>query len=193
MEIENKKKIYVDFDCCIVNTIAAICSLYNEDFKYYKDFIPVKWWEVNTWNFEECNCTTTEYINTYFNQQRFFDKLTYMDWAKETLDELKDDYEITIVSSGYSPNLKAKEIWINENLSYCKFIGVNLKEHEDKSHIFMGDGIFIDDSSKNLITSNALVNICFGDKYSWNEDWTGFRCNNWNDVKKFLKGDEGIN
>ena len=193
MEIENKKKLFVDFDGTIVNTVAAICSLYNEDFKYYKDFIPVKWWEVNTWNFEECNCTTTEYINTYFNQQRFFDKLTYMDWAKETLDELKDDYEITIVSSGYSPNLKAKEIWINENLSYCKFIGVNLKEHEDKSHIFMGDGIFIDDSSKNLITSNALVNICFGDKYSWNEDWTGFRCNNWNDVKKFLKGDENNN
>ena len=193
MEIENKKKLFVDFDGTIVNTVAAICSLYNEDFKYYKDFIPVKWWEVNTWNFEECNCNTTEYINTYFNQQRFFDKLTYMDWAKETLDELKDDYEITIVSSGYSPNLKAKEIWINENLSYCKFIGVNLKEHEDKSHIFMGDGIFIDDSSKNLITSNALVNICFGDKYSWNEDWTGFRCNNWNDVKKFLKGDENNN
>lgn len=193
MEIENKKKIYVDFDGCIVNTIAAICSLYNEDFKYYKDFEPVKWWEINTWNFEECNCATTEYINTYFNQQRFFDKLTYMDWAKEALDELKDDYEITIVSSGYSPNLKAKEIWINENLSYCKFIGVNLKEHEDKSHIFMGDGIFVDDSSKNLITSNALVNICFGDKYSWNEDWTGFRCNNWNDIKKFLKGDEDIN
>ena len=116
-----------------------------------------------------------------------------MDWAKETLDELKDDYEITIVSSGYSPNLKAKEIWINKNIPYCKFIGVNLKEHEDKSHIFMSDGIFIDDSSKNLITSNALVNICFGDKYLWNEDWIGFRCNNWNDIKKFLKGDEGIN
>ena len=193
MEIENKKKLFVDFDGTIVNTVAAICSLYNEDFKYYKDFIPVKWWEVNTWNFEECNCTTTEYINTYFNQQRFFDKLTYMDWAKETLDELKDDYEITIVSSGYLPNLKAKEIWIQDNFPYCKFVGVNYKEHEDKSRIDMSDGIFIDDSFKNLITSNALVNICFGDKYSWNEDWTGFRCNNWNDVKKFLKGDECIN
>lgn len=193
MEIENKKKLFVDYDGTIVNSVAATCSCYNEDFKYYKDFVPVKWWEVNTWNFEECNCATKEYINTYFNQQRFFDRLTYMDWAKETLDELKDDYEITIVSSGYSPNLKAKEIWIQENLSYCKFIGVNLKQYTDKSHLDMSDGIFIDDSSKNLVTSNALVNICFGDKYSWNEDWTGFRCNNWNDVKKFLKGDESGN
>ena len=193
MEIENKKKIFCDWDGTIVNTVACVTSLYNEDFKYYENFSPVKWWEIDTWDFEECNCATKEQINTYFNQQRFFDRITYLDWAKEVLDELKDSFDITIVSSGFKPNLKAKEIWINENLSYCKFIGVNLKEHEDKSHIFMSDGIFIDDSSKNLITSNALVNICFGDKYSWNEDWTGFRCNNWNDIKKFLKGDEGVN
>lgn len=187
--IVDKKKIYLDFDGCIVNTIAAIVSLYNEDFKYYKMFKPIKWWEVNTWDFSECNCATPEYINTYFNQQRFFDRLTYMDWAKETLDELKDNYDITIVSSGYSPNLKAKEIWISENIPYCKFIGVNYKEYSDKSHIDMSDGIFFDDSSKNLIASNALINICFGDKYTWNEDWTGFRCSNWNDIKRFLKGE----
>ena len=125
------KKIYVDFDGTIVNTVADIVSLYNEDFQYYKKFIPVKWWDVNTWDFTECNCATPEYINTYFNQQRFFDRLTYMDWAKEVLDELKETYDITIVSSGYSPNLKAKEIWISKNLPYCKFIGVNLKEYKE--------------------------------------------------------------
>lgn len=189
--IENKKKLYVDFDGVIVNTIASIVSLYNEDFKYYKKFVPIKWWEINTWDFQECNCATAEYINTYFNQQRFFDKLTYMDWAKEILDELKDDYDITIVSSGYSPNLKAKEIWIKNNLPYCNFIGVNYKDYKDKSHIDMSDGIFIDDSAKNLATSNALINICFGDKYSWNEEWLGFRCHNWHDIKNFLKG--GLN
>lgn len=184
-----KKKIFVDFDGVIVNTIASICETYNEDFKYYEDFTPVKWWEVDTWNFEECECASTEYINTYFNQQRFFDRLTYMDWAKETLDELQEDFDITIVSSGYPPNLKAKEIWIQENLPYCKFIGVNLEEHIDKRFVNMQDGIFIDDSAMNLVTSNALVNICFGEEYSWNRNWTGFRCKNWNDVKRFLKGE----
>ena len=186
------KKLYVDFDGCISNTIATICSLYNEDFKYYKKFVPIKWWEVNTWDFTECNCTTPEYINTYFNQPRFFDRLIYMDWAKETLDELKDTYDITIVSSGYSPNLKGKETWIQENLPYCKFIGVNLKKYKDKAHVDMSDGIFIDDSIHNLITSNALVNVCFGDEYEWNKDWTGFRCSNWIDVKNFLLGGNSI-
>ena len=183
------KKLFIDYDGCVINTIAAICSLYNEDFKYYKNFEPIKWWEVNTWDFTECKCTTPEYINTYFNQPRFFAGVTYMDWAKEILDELKDDFNITIVSSGYSPNLKAKEIWIKENLPYCDFIGVNLREYKDKSHIDMSDGIFIDDSAQNLKTSNALLNICFGDIYEWNKDWNGFRCKNWNEIKKILKGE----
>lgn len=183
-------KLYLDFDGTIVNTIAAITSLYNEDFKYYDNFSPIKWWEVNTWKFEECNCATSEYINEYFNQQRFFDKLTYMDWAKEVLDELRRDYEITVVSIGDKPNLRAKEIWIQENLPYCKFICVNFDEHKDKSHIDMSEGILLDDSINNLATSNALVNICFGDVYPWNEKWDGIRCNNWTDVKKFLKRKE---
>lgn len=173
----------------MVNTIAAICLLYNEDFKYYTKFTPVNWWEVNTWDFSECTCTNREYINNYFNQPRFFKNITYMDWANEILEELKDEYNITIVSMGYTPNLRAKEEWIKENLPFCNFIGVNMKEHSDKSHLDLSDSVFIDDSSTNLKTSNALVNICFGESYPWNKDWTGIRCKNWNDIKKFLKGD----
>lgn len=34
--------------------------------------------------------------------------------------------------------------------------------------------------------SNALVNICYGDVYEWNKNWTGFRAKNWQDIKQFL-------
>lgn len=182
------KKLYIDFDGTVVNTIAAITSLYNEDFRYYKNFNPVKWWEVNTWDFKECNLATKEYINTYFNQSRFFDRLTYMDWAKEILEELENEYDITIVSIGNYANINCKRNWISDNLSFCKFIGIDFNEYNNKSHIDMSDGILIDDSSENLRTSNAAINICFGDEYEWNNDWNGFRCKNWNDVRKFLKG-----
>lgn len=185
--MNNIKKIVLDFDGCISNTIATICSLYNEDFQYYKKFVPVNWWEVNTWDFKECTCATPEYINIYFNQPRFFERLEYMDWAEKILDKLKDEYEITIVSSGYSPNLKAKEIWINEHLPFCKFIGVNMKEYNDKSHVDMSGSIFIDDSVHNLVTSNAAIKICFGDVYPWNENWDGIRCANWHEVDNFLE------
>ena len=182
-----KTKLFLDFDCTIVNTIKSIVDLYNEDFKYYKKFKKINWIDVNTWDFTECNCATPEYINTYFNQQRFFDRVEHMDWAEKILDILKEDFEITIVSSGYSPNLIAKEKWVNEYLPYCNFIGVNLKEYKDKSHIDMSDGIFIDDSASNLETSNAAIKICFGDEYPWNNKWKGIRCNNWHEVENYIE------
>lgn len=187
MEKLEKSKIFLDYDGCIVNTIKCICSLYNEDFQYYKNFIHINWWEVNTWDFAECNCATPEYINTYFNQQRFFDRIEYMDWAEKILDILNKYFEITIVSSGYLPNLIAKEKWVKEHLPYCSFIGVNLKEYKDKSHIDMSDSIFIDDSANNLKTSNAAIKICFGDEYPWNNKWKGIRCNNWHEVENYIE------
>ena len=148
--------------------------------------MPIEWSDINTWDFSECNCASADYINTYFNQQRFFDRLEYMDWAKEVIDELNGEYNITIVSSGFSPNILAKEKWIKEHLPYCKFIGVNLKQYKDKAHIDMSGGIFIDDSYHNLITSNAETKICFGDLYPWNYSWNGKRCHNWTDIKNLL-------
>lgn len=71
------------------------------------------------------------------------------------INELSEYYTIKIVSHGYSPNLKQKEEWIKKRFLNVEFIGVNLKEHSDKSHIDMSDGLFIDDNAKNLVTSNA--------------------------------------
>ena len=183
----NKDKLYLDFDGTIVNTIKAIVSLYNEDFVAYKKYKYVNWTDINTWDFVELKASNPEYINHYFNQPRFFDRLEYMDNFEEVYKELIKHYYITIVSSGFSPNLRLKEMLIRSHLPDCSFIGVNLKKYKDKSHINMSDGIFIDDSVSNLRTSNAMLNICFGDEYSWNKDWDGIRCYNWYEVWKILK------
>ena len=50
----------------------------------------------------------------------------------------------------------------------------------------MSSAVFINDNIRNLITTHALVNICYGDVYEWYEDWTGFRAKNWQDIKQFL-------
>ena len=170
----------------ISNTIKAIVDLYNQDFKYYKNFKPIEWSDIETWGFKECNCATSDYINTYFNQERFYDGLEFMESAKEVLNELKECFNIIIVSMGYSPNLKGKEIWIKKNMPYADFIGVNFKDYEDKSHIDMSGGILIDDSAKNLETSSADIKICFGCRYLWNENWQGVRNIDWQEVYKFL-------
>lgn len=181
------RKIYVDFDGTIVNSIKAITDLYNEDFQYYEDYKYINWVDIETWGFDECNCATPEYINTYFNQQRFFDIAEYMDNAKEVLERLKDEYEIIVASFGNLPNLVAKEKWIKTHMPYAEFVGVDMKMFPDKSHINMNNGVFIDDCTKNLITSNAQYKICFGDYYQWNNTWNGDRCFNWCDVEKYIK------
>lgn len=180
------KTVYVDFDNVLVNTTKCIVDLYNEDFRYYRNFRPVNWWEVDTWNFKECRCADTNYINTYFNQPRFFEKLEVMSWAEMVIEELMQDYKVYIVTMGYSPNLCQKREWLTRNFPYVKMIGVDMGKYKNKSNIDMSDGILIDDCSTNLLTSNARQNMCFGELSSWNKDWSGLRCINWMDVKHYL-------
>lgn len=176
----SKLKLYIDFDCTITNTIGAIVSLYNEDFQYYSDFVEVNPDDVCTWGFEECNCATSEYINTYFNQPRFFKRLNFIDeYTYKAIKDLTYYYDICVVSHGYSPNLRAKEEWVEKHLPFVDFLGVNLKYHPDKSCVDMSDGVFIDDGSNNLKTSNAAYKICFGKEYPWNKDWNGLRVFDW--------------
>ena len=184
-----KRKLFIDYDGVIINTIKTIVNLYSEDFQYYKEFQKIDWSEIESWDFKELSLTNREYINTYFNSPRFFDRAEYMPWCKEMLIKLSNYYNIIIISMGCSPNLIGKEIWIKNNLPFCNFIGVNLKEYKDKSHIDMSNSIFIDDSYLNLTTSNADLRIC-GDKYEWNKDWQGIRCANWHDVWNLIKRED---
>lgn len=185
-----KKKLFLDFDGVVVNTIEAIVTLYNEDFAAYEDYSYIPWWNIETWSFKECNCAPPEYIDAYFNQQRLFNKLEYMPWAKEVISILEKTYDITVVSHGYSPNLLLKKAWISARFPSIKFIGVDLDKHKDKSNVDMYGGIFIDDNVANLKTSNAQYKFCFGDTYVWNKEWYGERLHNWTDVyMKLIGGD----
>lgn len=191
-------RIFLDFDGVIVDTIGTIVDLYNEDFKYYSDYKYIFPEQVNTWEFAECNCASKEYIDSYFNQQRFFDKLKFMPNAYENIRSLALNHKVIIVSCGYSPNLRAKEIWIKNNLPFCKFKGVNLKCFPDKSHIYMDGDVFVDDSSHNLITSNASIKICYGQIYPWNmfygsnsyQDEKEIRCYDWDSLYDRILNEE---
>lgn len=176
------KKLFIDFDGVISDTIHTICKLYNYDFSYYADYEYITPSDIKSWSFKECTCATEEYIDTYFCQKRFFDNLVIMSGAIEAIDKLSNEYDITVVSMGMFPNLWLKDIWVTYHLPKCEFVGCRFDEYSDKSHIDMSDGIFIDDVSRNLATSNATRKICFGDKYEWNKDWNGERVCNWKEL-----------
>ena len=137
----------------------------------------------------------------YFNTPRFFDNLDFMYQADTFIWLLSYQFDFVIVSHGNSPNLKLKKMWIDKKLKLfinntrmlnqgsVDFIGVDFHNHKDKSHVDMSDGIFVEDTYDNLITSNAKHKIVFGEQYPWNADnevnrETGLaesytRCKNW--------------
>lgn len=182
----------------MVDTISSICNIYNEDFKAYPGFQKINPKQVQTWNFEECNCASSDVFDMYFNTPRFFENLQFMEHADTILWLLSYQFNFTIVSHGNTPNLKLKNEWIIKNFkhfignskmmnnAYINFIGVNFKDHADKSHVDMSGSIFVDDSYKNLLTSTASHKIVFGEVFPWNEEnesatgeYKYVRCKNW--------------
>lgn len=182
----------------MVDTISSICNIYNEDFKAYPGFQKINPKQVQTWNFEECNCASSDVFDMYFNTPRFFENLQFMEHADTILWLLSYQFNFTIVSHGNTPNLKLKNEWIIKNFkyfignskmmnnAYVNFIGVNFKDHWDKSHVDMGGSIFVDDNYKNLLTSTASYKIVFGEVFPWNEEnekasgeYKYVRCKNW--------------
>lgn len=186
-----KKKLFVDFDNTIVDSIDAIVSLYNEDFKYYKNFKHVHSCNVTSYDFKELTLATKDYIDGLWTQPRFFKRLKFIYEAKEALSILKRDYDIYIVTMGYFPNLVQKRMWIAENLPFVKdIICIDLYQYQDKSNVDMKNQTVLDDDSKMLRSTNAAIKIMFGDVCEWNKDWDGMRCYNWPEVISFLKNME---
>lgn len=180
-----KSKLYLDFDGVIVDTVAAIVSCYNEDYRYYKKFREIHPSEIDTYGFHELELASKHYVDHLFNRPRLFERLQFMDNAEEVLNILKENYEICIVSLTYSPNARLKEEWIEKHMPYVNPENihlVNMKKYHDKSHINMSDGTFLDDSSRILRNTNAKRKYLFGDVYSWNSDWDGDRLHNWYEV-----------
>lgn len=187
----SRPKLFLDFDNTIVDTIAAVVSLYNEDYASHEGFVQINPSEVTSWEFTECNLATYEEIDRYFGDKRFFQRVKLYPSAGQVLRSLSHRYDITIVSHGYASNLKLKEEWVKDKLfkeifdNSCnaEFIGVDWKTHNDKSHVDMSNSIFVDDSIRNLETSSAKYKILYGEYMDWNNTNIEFiRCKNWLDL-----------
>ena len=187
----SRPKLFLDFDNTIVDTIAAVVSLYNEDYASHEGFVQINPSEVTSWEFTECNLATYEEIDRYFGDKRFFQRVKLYPSAGQVLRSLSHRYDITIVSHGYASNLKLKEKWVKDKLfkeifdNSCntEFIGVDWETHNDKSHVGMSNSIFVDDSIRNLETSSAKYKILYGEYMDWNNTNIEFiRCKNWLDL-----------
>jgi|LSQX01.2.fsa_nt_gb 5'(3')-deoxyribonucleotidase len=186
------KKLFLDFDGCIVNSIKAFCQTYNYLYKYKADFVPADWMKVNQWDFgDQCPLLEgSEAVSETFASKHFFKKLEFMPNAKEVLYQLHKEFQIIIVSIGSHLNLARKSMWLYQNLGFVKDVILlnNEGTKMDKLLVNMKDSFFIDDVASNLNSSNAEIKICYGQIYPWNDEWQGIRCVKWNEVIRLLKG-----
>lgn len=177
------KRIFLDFDGVIVDSVKSYCSVYNYFFKANADYTKVNKWDLS----DEC-LKAVKYVEDIFASKEFFDYLELMDeYTKDVLDQLKEKYEIIICSIGTPMNISRKSKWIEDYLGIKDMILLSKSDLViDKSIIDMGNSIIIDDNSNNLFSSNADIKICFGEVKEWNENWDGLRAKNWKELGELL-------
>lgn len=181
------KKVYIDLDNTVFDTLDTIIYFYNEEFKYHEGFKEIGYSDVQTYDCKECNLLTKERLREYFDRSDFYEltDINTIFWDVLAL-IVKKGWKPVFVTVGSIPNIAAKTAWFKDSINgddHASFIG--LADAKDKSSIDMSDGIMIDDHPDMLNSSNAAVKICFGE-YGWNKDWKGLRAKNWKDVDKIL-------
>lgn len=185
------KKLFIDFDSTIADSIKAYCSVYNSTYNEHPEFREADYNKVNRYDLKD-ECHLVDHQERIFSNKVLFEHLEFMLGAEEVLLKLAEKYQLIICSLGTLENLTWKAQWIKNNMPFIKDVilissavspsGIKT----DKSVVNMKESIFIDDHAENLVTSNAEIKICFGKEYEWNKYWTGNRCFTWQEVEKLL-------
>ena len=190
-----KPKLYVDFDTTMVNSpkILTIC---------YEKLTGIKPLTYNPldWNIAMAYPNyDKDIIHTIFDISLFFEyaKDNIFEGCKETLEELSNYYDITVVSCGTDANLTLKEQFLKEEFSYVSFVGLSQTSKTfDKSSVCQ-NGILIDDRLDCLLSTQNCKNVLFrynNNPYEWQEGYEqlllenkiDFVTNSWKD-KDFIK------
>ena len=179
------RKIFINIDGVVLDVIRTIVRLYNEDHEYYKDFSPINYKTITSWEFKELSLEPLDYITNYMNNPRFFDKVEMIDSARWIIGRLFElqDYDIVFYSKGSYPNNILKKIWVLKYFPYVDFV------YEDEL-IDMENCYCIDIISDNLRKCNAATKICFGNIFDKNTDWDGIRLETWSDIYEYIKTKE---
>lgn len=183
-----KQKLYLDFDSTITHSAKSFCDTYNILYNLHPDFMPADYTKNQYWNFKEV-CPLEKSPLNIFSNPLFFNKLEFMPDAENVIKELNDKFQVIICSLGCYDNISLKAQWIKNNMPYVKdaILLTNQGIKMDKSVVQMGKGsIFIDDVKSNLDSSNSERKILFGDRFSWNSEWTGEWCLDWTEVGEKL-------
>lgn len=187
----SKRKIILDFDNCIADSIDAIVKAFNiVDCTDYGDSKLVRKWNMN----DLIPRANDKSIEQMFNSHLFWNNLKLYDGVLEFFEKYQD--RIIICSIGSIENQVKKLQWIHSKFGRVDMLPVvtDMCVHPksiDKSYIDMSDCIYVDDSLNNLLISNAKYKILYSDRgfdCEWNKDvgeyltQVNYMAKNWNNI-----------
>ena len=184
----DKTKLFIDYDSTIVDSIKAFVEVYNEQYINHPNFIKAEWYKTEPMHLTS-QCTLLNHVDEIFGSKRFFEVVDFINPnTYEVIENLCNKFKVILCSIGIPSNIAYKSWWIEKHLPCISDSILLLKKNcnMDKSIVNMNGSIIIDDSEKNLISSNADYKICFGEINELNFTWDGLRCVNWTDISKLL-------
>lgn len=164
-----RKLLFLDVDNTICNSTKRFVDIYNKEYNQQAD-----WTKCNKWDFSDI-CPLAKNAEDIFARYDFYnEEMELMDrYIKGVILMLHlQEYDINFVTIGTKNNLKFKEKWLKKNFPYITKNRYHLLEKTNmgKEEIHMQDGILVDDSYINLLTSNAELKICMHKPVEWNKD-----------------------
>ena len=177
----NITHLFIDIDGVIFASCDAIIQILNE--RYGGNFDGS---DVTSWNFQCCYPNmTSEEIEDTFNDPKFFDIVNPIDGALKFMDRYRD--KIILVTKANFENYAHKRKWFDDR-NFADIPIIALPLNVSKGFINMGNideySLFIDDSTENLIDSNADFRVQlreFNDQKEreWQKDWDGLVMYQW--------------
>lgn len=177
----NVTKIFLDIDGVVLHSCQAIVDILN---MYNNTNFTGQ--DVTSWNFKEIdNTLDDEKIEELFNSSMFFVNARFIHYVIGFIKKYKD--KIILVTKGSTANYKMKrdlfDLYDMKDipiiplpLNISKSI-INMKDDKGKT-------LFIDDSTNNLVESNADIKIQFREyrdnrEREWQKDWDSLVMYHW--------------
>lgn len=162
------KNLFIDFDCTLVDSIDAVCRMYNKKYKDYPGFKRASGSKLQGYDFRD-QCPLEPDPISYFSTSELLKYLRPFEDPK-ILIELAKRLPTYIITIGTQKNIHEKSMFINDtyptvNSIYLSFNDIRIA---DKSIIDMSDSAFVDDNLTNLETSNAKYKFVFGKERDYN-------------------------
>lgn len=182
-------KLYLDFDNTIVNTGETVVNILNKRYGTTQ-----KWGNIRRYDFKDLfPQLAQDELLELLSSSILYDNVSFLTGTREVIKQVRNSFDIEIVTIGNEQNKFQKSKWLALNFParYNLKVIDNKSGNFDKSNIDMSDGIFIDDSSECLRSSNAKVKILLsnGLETEWNREENDdfYVVQDWYEIRDILK------